>query len=141
MFNIVMFFTAITLFFAVHLRGPEFGFGVFVGGLLVAALHWLWVQQYRRPDRSQQPSQAEWPRQQRTSPFTPPPSAGQQQRTQQDYRERPIYKKLVQACGGDRSKADRLVAYEMTRDRNLTPASATVEALERLRRDRAGWST
>lgn len=137
MFNIAMFFTSLTLLFAVMARGPEFGFGVFVGGGVVAVLHWLWRKNQQTAGRSNAPQ----PRQQRTGPFKAPsqPTSKTQSSSAGDYRDRPIYKKLVTACAGDRAKADRLIAYEMTRDRNLSPATATVEALDRLQRDRAGY--
>ncbi|MCL6263156.1 hypothetical protein [Craterilacuibacter sp. RT1T] len=52
------------------------------------------------------------------------------------HRTTPSYKRLLGAVMGDHATADRLIAYEMAQDRRMSPAAATVGALDRLYMDR-----
>lgn len=47
------------------------------------------------------------------------------------------FQALVRACMGDSAKAQRLVEFEMRRDRSLTLDQAIIAAVDRLAEDRA----
>lgn len=47
---------------------------------------------------------------------------------------------LIVACQGDRAQADRLMMYEIRRQPGISKAEARHRALERLVRDRSGYS-
>lgn len=46
---------------------------------------------------------------------------------------------LLAACLGDRSKADRLMMYEIRRQPGISKVEARSRAVERLSRDRSGY--